>query len=61
LIAGAEVTVFYASNLMTPLSLKISKIDRLMPIAGETEEISNRRNLPFKSRAEFSDGSGGGF
>jgi len=26
LIVGAEVTVFYASNLMTPFSLKISKI-----------------------------------
>jgi len=25
MIAGAEVTVFYASNLMTPLSLKIRK------------------------------------
>jgi len=39
LIVGAEVTVFYASNLMTPFSLKISKIDRLMPIVGETEEF----------------------
>jgi hypothetical protein len=54
---AAEVTVFYASNLMMPFSLKISKIGRLTPIVGETEEISDCRNLPFKSRAEFSDGS----
>ena len=40
MIVGAEVTVFSASNLMTPFSLKISKIDRLMPIVGETEKIS---------------------
>jgi hypothetical protein len=58
---GAEVTLFYASNLMTPFPLKISKNDRLMAIVGETEDISNRRDLPFKSRAEFSDGSGDGF
>jgi hypothetical protein len=33
---AAEVTVFYASNLMMPFSLKISKIARLMPIVAET-------------------------
>jgi hypothetical protein len=42
---------------MTPLSPQFLKIDRSTPIVGETEEISDCRNLPFKSRAEFSDGS----
>jgi hypothetical protein len=64
--ALSEVTVFYASNLMMPFSLKISKIDRLMPIVGGTQEISNReicllnQELNFltdRVAAEISDGA----
>jgi hypothetical protein len=55
LTVGAELTVFSASNPMAPFSPKISKIDRLMPIVSETEQISNRRNSPSKTRAEISD------
>jgi hypothetical protein len=35
-----------------------SKIDQLMPIVAETEQIPNRRNSLLKSRAQISDGSG---
>jgi hypothetical protein len=42
LIVGAELTLFSASNPMAPFSPKISKIDGLMPIVSETEEILHR-------------------
>jgi hypothetical protein len=45
LIVVAEVMVFSASNLMARFSPKISKIDRLMPMLGETEQISSRGNF----------------
>jgi hypothetical protein len=48
--------VFSASNPMAPFSPRISKIDRLMPTVSETEQISNRRNSPLKTRDEISDG-----
>ena len=34
------------------------KIDQLMPIVAEIEQISSRRNSRLKSRAQISDGSG---
>src|SRR5947199_6727542 len=34
------------------------KIDRLMSIVAETEQIADRRNFSLKSRARISDGSG---
>jgi len=58
---GTELTVFSASNPMARFSPKISKIDRLKPIVSEIEQISDRGNSLLKSRAGFSDGSGGGF
>ncbi len=43
LIVGAKVTVFSAT---APFSPMISKVDRLMLIVSETEQISKRRNPP---------------
>jgi len=34
-----------------------TKIDRLLPIVVETEQIPNRLNFPLNSRARISDGS----
>jgi hypothetical protein len=36
-------------------SMIFKKIDRLMPIVAETEQIADRRNLCLKSRARISD------
>jgi hypothetical protein len=48
LIVGGELTVFSASTPTAPFSPKISKIDRLMPLVSETEQISNRQNSLLK-------------
>jgi hypothetical protein len=50
---GAELTVFSASSPTAPFSPKISKIDRLMPLVIETEQISNRRNSLLKQEMKF--------
>jgi hypothetical protein len=38
----------------------LTKIDRLMPIVSETEQIPPRPNFPLKSKARIFDGSGDG-
>jgi hypothetical protein len=53
LIVGAMLTVFSGSKPMAPLSPKISKIDRSMPIVAETEQVSSRRISPLNSRARI--------
>jgi hypothetical protein len=43
------------------MSLGMPKIGRPIPTVAEIEKILNRRNSPFNSRAEISDGSEGRF
>jgi len=58
---AAEADGLFAAKPPTPFSSENSKIDRSMPIVVETKQISDRRNFPSKSKAEISDGVGGGF
>jgi hypothetical protein len=48
----------FASKPIAPLSPRLLKIDRSMPIVAETEQIPNRRQSPLNSRAQISDGLG---
>jgi hypothetical protein len=41
----------FSETPITPLSLRILKVDRSMPIVAETEQVSNRRNFLLGSRA----------
>jgi hypothetical protein len=52
------VTVFFGvAGVGSPAAVS-EKIDRLMLIVVEIEQIPNRRNSLLNSRARFSDGSG---
>jgi hypothetical protein len=42
------VTVFFAAARRRSIGSRQRKIDRLMPIVVETEQIPNRRNSPFQ-------------
>jgi hypothetical protein len=64
---GGSVTVVVRGQTADGLSFakptwlfssEIAKIDRLVPIVAETEQILNRRIFSLKSRAQISDGSG---
>jgi hypothetical protein len=54
------VTVFLDLQASNPSAAVSEKIDRLMPIVVEVEQIPNRRNSPLNSRARFSDDRGYG-
>jgi hypothetical protein len=49
---------FFASGSELGSLPGLTKIDRLMPIVAETEQIPNRPNFPLKSKAQIFDGSG---
>jgi hypothetical protein len=51
------VTVFLGSVGAAWSAAEQAKIDRLLPIVVETEQIPNRLNFPLNSRARISDGS----
>jgi hypothetical protein len=55
MIATADGIIHWRA--LIAFSMIFKKIDRLMPIVAETEQIADRRNLCLKSRAQFSDGS----
>jgi hypothetical protein len=56
--ALAILTVFFAMSHALNVLDEFEKIDQLMPIVAETEQIADRRNSPLKSRARNFDGSG---
>jgi hypothetical protein len=51
------VTVFFGNCRYGSVGGRQKKIDRLIPIVAETEQIVDRRNWYLKSRAQISDGS----
>ena len=51
------VTVFLENGRQGLVDGYQRKIDRLMPIVAETEQIADRRNSPLNSRPQISDGS----
>jgi hypothetical protein len=53
-------TVFFASGSELGSLPGLTKIDRLMPIVADTEQIPNRPNFRLKSKAQIFDGSGDG-
>jgi hypothetical protein len=56
-VVDSLVTVFFW-ELPVRLGRRPSeKLDRLIPIVAETEQIVDRRNWCLKSRAQISDGS----
>jgi hypothetical protein len=55
---GNVLTVFFFARPNWPFTSEIAKIDRSMSIVAETEQIADHRNLPLKSGAQISDGSG---
>jgi hypothetical protein len=60
-VVDSLVTVFFW-ELPVRLGRRPSeKIDRLIPIVAETEQIVGHRNWCLKSRAQISDGSAGRF
>jgi hypothetical protein len=55
---AVEADGLFTAELITLSWPTTSKIDQLIPIVAETEQIPNRRNSPLNSRAQISDGSG---
>jgi hypothetical protein len=56
---SSRPTVSFSDKPTAQFALDLPRSTDL-PIVVETEQISNRGNLPLKSRAEIYDGSGGG-
>jgi len=54
----SALTVFFTTEPITPSVDDVAKIDQLIPIVAETEQIPNRQNSRLKSRPQISDGSG---
>jgi len=52
----AEADGLFCWCALTACSMRFKKIDRLIPIVVETEQIVDRRNWCLKSRAQISDG-----
>jgi hypothetical protein len=57
LVVDSLVTVFFGNCRDGSVGGRQKKIDRLIPIVTETEQIVDRRNWFLKSRARTSDGS----
>jgi len=52
------LTVFFTTEPITLSAYDVAKIDQLIPIVAETEQIPNRQNSRLKSKPQISDGSG---
>jgi hypothetical protein len=57
-VVDSPVTVFLGTAGIASSTAVREKIDQLMSIVTETEQIADRRNYRLNSRAQISDGSG---